>query len=44
MRLIGPGPPHNLHKRIQNRKSLHGLMDYIDCIIKLPLNITQCFP
>ena len=34
----------SLHKRMQNRKSLHGLMDYIDCLIKLPLNITRCFP
>ena len=32
------------HKRIQNRKSLYGLIDYIGNIIKLPLNITRCFP
>ena len=34
----------SLHKRIQIRKSLHGLMNYIDCLIKLPLNITRRFP
>lgn len=43
IRLTGPGPPRYIEE-YKNRKSLHGLMDYIDYTIKLPLNIRLCLP
>ena len=42
MGLIGPGSPR-YKKKLHERKSLHGVMDYICYITKLPLDI-RCFP